>query len=110
MLAGALQREIYETKADDTVTAVLNVIVQGAAEESRAALNERITSAKRPLLEAVATMDGVRLNSLVGMPQAIAMAPASSWRDLLKRNPWLASSPDYWLEANVALAPQEPES
>lgn len=103
MLTDDLHRQIYESDAEEPITVVLQVLTNGTAEEAGASLTERIELAKRPLLDALEKMHRVRVNPLTGMPQAIAKAPAGSWRDLLENTAWLAFSPDYRLMTNVAI-------
>jgi hypothetical protein len=60
----------------------------------------QIGTMKQPILNRLASIAGVRINPLPGMPMAIVQASAATWRNLLKDDTLLRDGDEVELVAN----------
>jgi hypothetical protein len=63
-------------------------------------LLSQIARMKQPLLNRLESVEGVRVNPLPGMPQAVVEASAATWRNLLRNDTILRDGEDVEVVAN----------
>jgi L-alanine-DL-glutamate epimerase-like enolase superfamily enzyme len=103
MLTPGFTAQLEHASPPQRITGVLSWRRAGTLRRSGRELLSEIARLKQPLLDWLGKIEGVRVNALPGMPQAIVEASASAWHDMLKENPTLLE------EDEVELAPNNPD-
>ena len=100
MLTPEFSSQLESAAPQHRVSAILSWRKLHSLPPQASGLLSQIARMKKPLLNRLESMDGVRVNPLPGMPMAIIEASAATWRNLLKDNSRLRDGDDVEVVAN----------
>lgn len=104
MLSFGFREQLKAAAPTVRITAVLRFSPNLFAGVPGPDILERVAAGKQPILNALVSMKDVKLNSLPGLPNAVATASAHEWRALIDGNPWLAETTVVSLDENEKVA------